>query len=211
MLDNFTPPELAEGMISQKYAFTVTLRPPYRGTTRDMYHNTKDIVKVNLLKIAHQVTIVTELTQAGVPHYHGMITFSLEDQYNVTEEAGKAFKPCTAKFHSVFRKYKEIGRLDIRPVTDDKGWEEYLGKDLLLTQEMINAPPILWDDFMVFHTQKLVFETTKIKLFETELSDWRKLLDQPLSAKLRREIERSIIAPKRRRGKKQPTSVKGWA
>lgn len=136
--------EFKEPASSFEYAFTITLQPKlYVHDATEQYDLTFTKVIDELLKLCSRNLVtndlnfscVAELTKSYNVHYHGIIKMRIEG------------KPCMKKFHDAFRASKIFGHVDIKQMTDQKGWIEYISKDLVDTQNMVGRPPILYDGF----------------------------------------------------------------
>lgn len=127
---------------SQKYAFTVTLKPVmYRWSARVQYTKTHRQL-MECVKNLGQVTLVAELTKNGNIHYHGVIQFNMRTGYKGL---------ITQLFHDRMRTLCNVfGHHNITPITDEEGWISYLkkGQESFLTT--VEMAPVITDEFMYF-------------------------------------------------------------
>lgn len=133
--------------VSQKYAFTVTLKPKlYDHNAEDQYDKTSTVLEQSLAKVGHHFTCVTELTKSANIHYHGVIDFEMNHPNFIK------------KFHDHFRcrcsnKYKckcLFGYVNIKVLEKEDGWKDYISKELKVTYDSISRRPIVRDDFNYF-------------------------------------------------------------
>lgn len=123
---------------SVEYAFTVTLLPKiYTHPAEKQY----DLTYIEIMRIlegqSQAYTLIAELTKGANIHYHGIIKYlDFKAKTNLTKQ-----------FIDAFRNSKLFGHINIKQVTDLKGWVDYLQKDIDSTRESINRPPILNDYF----------------------------------------------------------------
>lgn len=132
---------MAKGIVvhtytSVTYAITLTLRPHmYRLNPEIQYDHTYLEIMKTIKDLNTTCYLIAELNKNFNVHYHGKIQFH-------TKEYNHMFK-----FKNAFRSNKYIGYVDIRQVTDDKGWDDYLSKELVKTKTLLDRPPIIIDDF----------------------------------------------------------------
>lgn len=122
-------------MGSYEYAFTVTLKPKlYDHDATEQYDNTYHILFETLLRISfkNQFTLVAEQTKAYNIHYHGIIILPLKVN-------------CMKYFHDSFRKSKIFGFVNIKQITEQQIWIDYISKSIKETRDCINRPPIIYD------------------------------------------------------------------
>jgi len=139
-------PKGSSELLSQQYAFTVTLNPRlYNENSEIQYDNTSVRLLQKLSLISNNVTLVAELTKSCNIHYHGIIDFKI---YN--KEAS-----LMRKFYDHFRcrhKNKHVcdcdfGFVHMKPIDNYPIWKDYITKSLTETRKAINRPPVLHDDF----------------------------------------------------------------
>lgn len=133
-------------MASFEYAFTITLKPKlYDHPATAQYDLTFEPCFKLLLEISlkNQFTLVAEQTKNYNIHYHGII---------VMPTSGK---PCMKKFHDSFRGSKLFGFVNIKQITEQNIWIEYISKELYETQSMVNRPPIIYDHWDYIKTTGL--------------------------------------------------------
>lgn len=119
-----------------EYAFTVTLRPIMFKTVAEVqFDNSYNDVCDILDKYKIKYTLVAELTKSFNIHYHGVCSFPINLSNNVMKW-----------FHDKFRNLKKLGFVNIK-VMEDRGWIEYIFKNLKETKEGINRRPIIKDMF----------------------------------------------------------------
>jgi hypothetical protein len=58
-------------------------------------------------------------------------------------------------FKDVFRGSKMFGFTQIRQIEDFGGWVEYIMKDLYITKDILNRPPIIVDEYDILNTMKV--------------------------------------------------------
>jgi len=124
--------------VSVKYAFTVTLLPKiYRYPAEKQY----DLTYLHIMRIldglSHAYTLIGELTRQSNLHYHGVIQY-----YNI-----KARDNLIKKWNDAFRGSQYVGHTMIKQMDNEKGWVDYIAKELPTTKEALNRPPILNDHF----------------------------------------------------------------
>lgn len=119
-----------------QYAFTVTLRPKLYAEPAQAQFDKTYFTLYTLLKSlsADDLTIVAEQTKNFNVHYHGIINFIYDP---------RVFAP--KLFTDAFRNHKLFGFVNIKQIDDLSGWMEYIKKDLPLTKQCINRPPIIKD------------------------------------------------------------------
>lgn len=121
---------------SVKYSFTVTLQPKwFKFTATEQYDMTFTPLYQILSSLSARFGCIAELTKAFNIHYHGVITFNLDENNKLYMKA----------FNDAFRKSLFFGFVNIKQITDEQGWINYLKKDLLDTKKLINRPPIIND------------------------------------------------------------------
>lgn len=138
---------MASGRFSQRYAFTVTLKPSqFNKNAEDQYDDCIKDIESKLTSVCAHVTVVAELTKNCNIHFHGIADFDLNHPNLIK------------KFHDHFRcrclnKYKckcKFGFVNIKQMDNENGWVEYIRKDLKTTYEAIARRPIIKDDFNIF-------------------------------------------------------------
>lgn len=129
--------------VSVRYAFTVTLKPKrwFDWPAEEQYDATAMPLAEYLKTIGCKVTLVCELTKAYNVHYHGIITLPLVKNANLMK-----------RFVDSFRRSKDYGFVNIKPIDNEIGWIEYINKSLADTCKSINRRPIIIDKFNVFDT-----------------------------------------------------------
>lgn len=130
---------------SVKYSFTLTLRPKLYDSTLDVQYDVTSTELVNRLKcLPSRVTVIAEITKYNCNiHYHGMIQFLIRSKDHIVD------------FHNLFRKSKIFGFKNIKQVDDERGWLEYISKELKRTKDIVGRPPILIDEF---HTYSYIIQ-----------------------------------------------------
>lgn len=124
----------AEVQYSQLYAFTLTLKPKFFVSTAEkQYDETINIVKHELNRLGNY-TVIAEFTKNYNVHYHGIISFPLMGKKNLMK-----------LFSDHFRNHKQIGFVNIKPLTDEKGWIEYICKGLKETRDTLKCEPVIYD------------------------------------------------------------------
>lgn len=73
-------------------------------------------------------------------HYHGVINFKMDKHH------------CEVRFRNAFRNHPLFGFVNLKVITDEPGWIDYLRKDLSKTAQIIFGRPILIDEFNCFRT-----------------------------------------------------------
>jgi len=130
---------------SVDYSFTITLQPRlFVKTIEDQYDITFVEVcrKLNSLISTH--TIIAEITPTNYNiHYHGIIKFHRPSKSHMKD------------FKDVFRGSKMFGFTQIRQIEDFGGWVEYIMKDLYITKDILNRPPIIVDEYDILNTMKV--------------------------------------------------------
>lgn len=122
---------------SVMYSFTITLLPRlYKYSPEDQYDHTYMNVAEVLRGLSSRVELIAELTPKNMNvHYHGKIQFQ------------ESKEDCRKKFIDAFRGSKLVGFVSITQTEDDKGWYEYIHKDVVTTKKLIGRPPIILHDF----------------------------------------------------------------
>lgn len=124
--------------LSVKYAFTLTLQPKlYKYKPEEQYDLTYMHVTTLLKALISTVDVIAELTVNCNLHYHGVIQF----------KSFKKSQNLELLFRNTFRADKYIGFVNIRQLTDEEGWLEYITKDISHTRNSINRPPVLLNEF----------------------------------------------------------------
>lgn len=154
--------------ISHKFSFTITLKPfvtscpPVR--QYDMTHN---FIKYTLEEHpqVHRVTMVAELTKTCNIHYHGMIDFVFPqeqplDQINVRNIWFDIWRTEGIPKLDLRQKHyctlHHIGFTDFRPVTDERGWIEYMKKDFKTFKDTVRRLSMIVDDHHCFGTEEVL-------------------------------------------------------
>lgn len=122
------------------YAFTITLQPKlYKLKPEEQYDKTYMHVAKLLKSMNTDVDLIAELTRSANLHMHGIIRF-------------KNFKPKTnlmVMFHNSFRNDSFVGFVNIKQITDEKKWLDYIMKDVNTTLESIHRPPIILNEIHI--------------------------------------------------------------
>lgn len=135
---------------SVRYAATVTLRPQlYKYKPEEQYDRSYMEVAKMIKALDTRVDIIAELTKSFNLHYHLTIEFI-------------NFKPKSNLmliFHNAFRNNKIFGFVNIRQIDNDIKWLEYIKKDLTITKNTINRPPVILNEISdLGYTQFLGYE-----------------------------------------------------
>lgn len=131
---------------SYEMAFTVTLKPKlydYRATEQYDLSFQQIFEKLLLLSYKNQFTLVAELTKNFNIHYHGIVKMPLEG------------KSCMKKFHDAFRGSKLFGFVNIKQITEQPIWIEYISKEIGNTRDLVSRPPVIYDYFSYIKTGAL--------------------------------------------------------
>jgi len=139
---------VSEKGVTQQYAFTITISGTQRKyTAEQQYDNLLEHVKERLSRIAHQYTLIAELTVNCDIHYHGVITFPMGMCYNYLKYFRDHFR-CRCKTKYVCKCL--TGFVDIKVMTDYEGWKGYISEDFSETIKSINRPVIIMDGCDLF-------------------------------------------------------------
>lgn len=123
---------------SVKYAYTITLRSQlYKLNPEDQYDKTYLHIASLLKGLICTVDLVAELTRSCNIHYHGIIQFN-----NINSKQNLQLM-----FRNIFRSDKYVGFVDIKQITDEEGWLNYIIKDIPSTRNSINRPPLILNEF----------------------------------------------------------------
>lgn len=134
-------------MESVKYSFTITLKPNlFQYKAEEQYDKSYLTLVKHLMTLSKKFSVVAELTKNYNIHYHGIITFTLHE---------KQKSNFMKKFTDSFRKNTCFGFVNIKQITDEQGWINYITKDLKITRESICRPPVLIDSFNIIPTLEL--------------------------------------------------------
>lgn len=130
---------MASKGLSQRYSFTVTLKPVlFRVPAESQYDKTTESLCDMLRDVSHTYTLVAELTKNMNIHYHGVIIFHMGP------------KNLIKKFVDAFRAHAKFGFVCIKVITDEPGWIDYISKELKNTYESIGRRPIVYDGVGLF-------------------------------------------------------------
>lgn len=125
-------------MASVRYSYTITLKPVlYKFKAEEQYDKTYCRIATELGSFS-TFTLIAECTKGFNVHYHGTISFN------------ECTKNCMKKFVDYFRGDKEIGYVNIKQITDEPGWIDYISKSIKDTCIALNRRPIIMDDFDYF-------------------------------------------------------------
>lgn len=132
---------------SVDYSFTLTLKPKrlFQQEPEKQYDNTMYHVVNMLNSLNAKYTLIIELTKSFNIHYHGIISFLLQDNEF----------DCMKSFYSLFRKDEKIGYIYLKQITDFPGWIEYLRKDLYKTFMCVGRRIIIQDNYNVFTKEEI--------------------------------------------------------
>lgn len=123
--------------VTQRYAFTVTLKPRMFNHPAELqYDKTQEVLSLFLTTLGHEVSMCAELTKGMNIHYHGTITFKCDG--TILPEK---------MFIDSFRKSNMFGFVCIKPITDEPKWMEYISKDLDKTRLAIKRDPRVLNGF----------------------------------------------------------------
>lgn len=142
MYSNHILDMITSANLSQKYAFTITLKPSmYKWSAREQFMRTYKQVK-DVVKHLGPATIVAELTRNGNIHYHGVLQFFWKVDYKGL---------ITQRFHEAMRNHCNLfGHHNITPVTDEDGWVGYLKKGQESFLQTVEIGAIVSDEFSYF-------------------------------------------------------------
>lgn len=125
------------GNTSVKYAATITLQPKlYKYKPEEQYDKSYMHIAKQLMALGTKVDLVAELTKNYNIHYHLVIQFV-------------NFKPKSnlmLMFHNAFRNDPIVGFVNIKQIEDEVKWLDYIMKDINITKETINRPPIILNE-----------------------------------------------------------------
>jgi len=140
---------LGPPLYTVEHAFTITLNPKYYNlNATEQYDISEGTVLRRLNDISDMHLIVAEYTKSFNIHYHGIIKFRLIK--------GKSQEYYYKQFHDVFRNIQIFGHKNIKPVSDNGGWLDYMRKDLKGFKELVNREPIISDSFNYFTTEEIL-------------------------------------------------------
>lgn len=123
---------------SVRYAYTITLLPKlYKLKPEEQYDKTYIEVVKTLKALNSTICTVAELTKNYNIHYHGVLQYSFCDK---KEDLMK-------KFYDIFRGHDKFGYVNIKQITDEPKWLEYMSKEIEGTECQINRKPIIIDEF----------------------------------------------------------------
>lgn len=130
---------------SVKYAFTITLQPKmFKFDTQQQYDETKNIIVHKIKCLSSTFDIIAELTKNHNIHYHGIITFPLHK-----------YKNNINKWYNHMRNDTVIGYTNIKQITEEEVWKEYISKDIHQTKEVIDRRPIIRNKLKTFNDQQM--------------------------------------------------------
>lgn len=129
--------------LSIKYAFTITLKPKfYVLEPCKQFDSSVEYLWDKLKSVMSKVTLVAELTQNFNIHYHGVGVFTISNKR----------KNLMLQFVNTFRKDSLIGFVNIKPISDEPGWIEYLSKGFQNFYDSLSRRPIINDECEIFTT-----------------------------------------------------------
>jgi len=115
---------LQDPQFTQEYAFTLTVNPQL--FKRTVVHQLNCTAKtLNSLFPHAKISTVMELTKNYNVHYHGIIQFHYADLKDKVPES---------YWHNKLRNHATLGYSVLKPMVDEKGWKEYILKDLPRTE-----------------------------------------------------------------------------
>lgn len=115
-----------------KHELTFTLKPYlYAKPAIEQFRMTKQDV-LDILK-PYKHTTVCELTSTNNVHYHSLLEFD-----GIVEKD---------KLLNRIRPYKQFGKPHCTAVQYEESYENYLMKDIVMTQKIINNDPLIKDDY----------------------------------------------------------------
>jgi len=131
-------------MASQRYAFTVTLKPVlYKLESEEQYDGTFNELKRLLSQLALKLTLIAEHTVGYCVHYHGIITFTLH---------GHSKRDVKKRFYDLFRCQKLFGFVNIKAIENEPGWVEYISKSFEQFKFDADRRPIIIDQHEIYDT-----------------------------------------------------------
>lgn len=102
------------------------------------YDDTWKHIVCHLQLISSKFTLVAELTKCYNLHFHGMIYLTKGPK----------------EFYSLFRNDIQVGFVNIKQTTNDKGWIEYISKEFTKTKNAIQRRPIIRDYYDMFDEEQ---------------------------------------------------------
>lgn len=119
--------------LSCKLAVTITLsKRMYDLTPRNQHKLAIEYILTTLKEhgiVAH--VLIAELTQNCNVHYHGVVQIPL-----------KRGRPPREIWYNIWRRSSIVGYTLIKIVDDEKGWQEYIEKNIKETEEILNY--VVW-------------------------------------------------------------------
>lgn len=131
--------------LSWKYSFTVTLKPNlYKDTANIQYDLTVKRLRHIIASLDCTATIVAELTSGWNIHYHGILQFEMIPDIDYNQRS------LMKVFTDYFRNHRHFGFVNIKPITDEQGWIDYMSKDLDDFYNILGRGPIIKDDYRYY-------------------------------------------------------------
>jgi len=132
-------------MYTFRYAFTITVQPKYyKKKAEDQYDLIHGHLRARLNALTNAYTLVTELTKSFSCHWHGIISFPLS----------KSVYSYPKMFYDHFRDDPYVGFCNIKQITEDQVWTEYIKKDISDTRKILGRRPIIEDYFDIFDSDE---------------------------------------------------------
>jgi len=130
---------MAPDGVTQRYSFTVTLKPKcFLKPAEDQYDMSVKVLCQLLQTKVNCYTLVAELTKNANVHYHGIVNFKM------------GIRNINKYFQDMFRAHPVLGFVNIKVMDNEPGWVDYIKKDIKVTYESVGRRPIVHDGFDSF-------------------------------------------------------------
>jgi len=118
---------------SSEFAITITLRPSMYAMTAIMQRNAIQGIMNSFENC--KLSLICELTQSYNIHLHGTIKVPIKGKKDVQHIV-----------HDIFRPFKEIGFICVKPIDDYDVWQKYCLKEYMKTLNNVGEKPVIRDD-----------------------------------------------------------------